>query len=107
MTLKAFGKEQPLIKGDMAPEQQPAQRNNVATATAADDDPAKDITTDDKADDDAAAVTKIEKNNSKKNEAPKENVTKPVKTKNPAPVTIPATPKPQKPKATYGGIRER
>ncbi len=77
---EGFGEVQPLIKGDMAPAQQPAQQNNVATAQS-DDEPAKDIETDDNADDDAAAVTKIEKNDSKKNEAPKENVIKPVKTK--------------------------
>lgn len=100
---EGFGEVQPLIKGDMAPDQQPVKQNNVASAPAADNNQAKDITTDDKADDDAAPVTKIEKNNSKKNEAPKENVTKPVKANNP--VTTPAPPKPQKPKATYGGIK--
>ncbi len=101
---EGFGETQPLIKGDMAPAQQPAQQNNVAAAQP-DDEPAKDINADDKADEDAAAVTKIEKNNSKKNEAPKETVTKTVKTKNPAPVTTPAPPKPQKPKNVYTGVK--
>jgi hypothetical protein len=90
----------------MAPAQQPAQQNNIATAPA-DDEPAKDINTDDKPDADAAAVTKIEKNNSKKNEAPKENVTKPVKTKTPAPVTTPAPPKPPKPKVLMPGTTKK
>ena len=101
---EGFGEVQPLIKGDMAPAQQPAHQNNVASAPA-NEEPAKDINTDDKPDADAAAVTKIEKNNSKKNEAPKENITKPVKTKTPAPVTTPAPAKPQKHKATYGGVQ--
>lgn len=99
---EGFGEEQPLIKGEKGPAQNPVPqpRQNVA---AANDDPAKDIETDDKADDDAAAVTKVEKNNSKKYEAPKENVKKTVKTNNPVTVSTPAPPKPQKPRATYNG----
>ena len=100
---EGFGEVQPLIKGDMAPVQQPAQQNNVATAPA-NDEPAKDITTDDKPDADAAAVTKIEKNSSKKNEAPKENVKKPVKINNPSPVAA-VVPKPQKPQQIYTGTK--
>lgn len=97
--MEGFGEEQPLIKGEMAPAQDPAPAPRQQTAAS--DDPAKDIETDDN-DKDAAPVTKIEKNNSKKNDAPKENITKPVKS-NPAPVTTPAPPKPQKPKFTYNG----
>lgn len=97
--MEGFGEEQPLIKGEMAPAQEPAPQQQQ---TAASDEPAKNIETDD-TDKDAAPVTKVEKNDSKKNEAPKENVTKPVKTNNPAPVTTPAPPKPQKPKFTYNG----
>jgi hypothetical protein len=99
---EGMGDEQPLIKGERAPAQEPTPQPQEAIA-AANDDAAKDIETDDKADDDAAAVTKVEKNTSKKNEAPKENVSKPVKTNNPAPVPTPAPPKPQKPKFTYNG----
>jgi hypothetical protein len=97
---EGFGEEQPLIKGEMAPAQEPAPQSRPIAA--ANDDPAKDI---DAADDDkeeAATVTKTEKNNSKKNEAPRETVTKPVKTNTPTTVTAPA-PKPQKPKFTYNG----
>lgn len=97
--MEGFGEEQPLIKGEMAPAQDPAPQPQQ---TAASDDPAKSIETDDN-DKDAAPVTKVEKNDSKKNEPPKENVTKPVKTTNPVPVTTPAPPKPQKPKFTYNG----
>jgi len=97
---EGFGEQQPLIKGEMAPAQEPAPQQQQ-TASAANDEPAKDIATDEKADEDAAPVTKVEKNNSKKNDAPKETVTKAVK--NPAPVTTPAPPKPQKPKFTYNG----
>ncbi len=99
---EGMGEEQPLIKGERAPAQENIPQPQQTSAAAA-DEPAKDITTDDKADEDAAPVTKVEKNNSTKNEAPKENVTKPVKTNNPAPVPTPAPPKPQKPKFTYNG----
>ncbi len=98
--MEGFGEEQPLIKGEMAPAQDPVPQQQQQNAAS--DDPAKDIETDD-SDKDAAPVTKVEKNNSKKNDAPKENVTKPVKTNNPVPVTTPAPPKPQKPKFTYNG----
>ena len=99
---EGMGEEQPLIKGEKAPAQIPEPQPQQTNA-AASDDAAKDIETDDKADDDAAAVTKVEKNNSKKNDAPKENVTKPVKTNNPVATPTPAPPKPQKPKFTYNG----
>lgn len=97
---EGFGEVQPLIKGDMSPAQDPApQPQQVAAAR---EEPAKDIDADDSKDEDAAAVKKVEKNNSKKNEAPKEDVKKPVKV-SPAPVVTPAPPKPQKPKFTYNG----
>ena len=99
---EGMGEEQPLIKGEKAPAQQPTPEPQQS-AVAANNEPAKDIETDDKADEDAAPVTKVEKNNSKKYEAPKENATKPVKNNTPAPVPIPAPPKPQKPKFTYNG----
>lgn len=99
---EGFGEVQPLIKGEMSPAQDPApQPQQVAAAVK--DEPAKDIEADESKDEDAAAVKKIEKNTSKKNEAPKENITKPVKVNNPAPVATPAPPKPQKPKFTYNG----
>lgn len=97
---EGMGEEQPLIKGERAPAQEPAPQPQ-SSATAANDEPAKDIETDDNANEEAAAVTKVEKNNSKKFDAPKENVTKPVKTNNPVPT--PAPPKPQKPKYAYNG----
>lgn len=99
---EGFGEVQPLIKGEMSPAQDPAPQPQQVAADVK-DEPAKDIEADDSKDEDAAAVKRIEKNNSKKNEAPKENITKPVKVKNPAPVATPAPPKPQKPKFTYNG----
>jgi len=99
---EGMGDEQPLIKGERAPSQDPMPQPQNTTA-AASDDAAKDIDTDDNANDDAAPVTKVEKNNSKKLDAPKENVTKPVKSNNPSTVATPAPPKPQKPKYAYNG----
>jgi hypothetical protein len=99
---EGMGDEQPLIKGERAPATEPMPQPQ-SSAAAANDEPAKDIETDDNANEEAAAVTKVEKNNSKKFDAPKENVTKPVKTNNPVPVPTPAPPKPQKPKYAYNG----
>ena len=98
---EGFGEVQPLIKGNMAPAQQPAAQQQKASA-AQQEAPAKDIQPDEKADEDAAPVTKPEKVIPKTNNTAKEPVTKPVKTITPAPVLLPA-PKPQKPKATYNG----
>jgi outer membrane biosynthesis protein TonB len=98
---EGFGEVQPLIKGEMAPAQDPAPRPQQVAA--AKEEPSKDIDADESKDEDAATVKKMEKNNSKKNEAPKENITKPVKVNNPVAVATPAPPKPQKPKATYNG----
>jgi hypothetical protein len=88
--VEGFGEVQPLIKGDMAPAQEPAPQQQKASA--AQEPPARDIQPDDNADADAAPVTKPEK------VIPKTNN----KTSNPVPVVMP-TPKPQKPKATYNG----
>lgn len=99
---EGMGDEQPLIKGERAPSQDPVPLPQNTTA-AASNDAAKDIETDDNANEEAAPVTKVEKNNSKKLDAPKENVTKPVKTNNPSTVATPAPPKPQKPKYAYNG----
>jgi len=98
--VEGFGEVQPLIKGDMAPAQEPAAQQQKAAA--AQEPPAKDIQPDDNADEDAAPVTKPAKIIPKTNNIAKEPVTNPVKTKVPAPVVMP-TPKPQKPKATYNG----
>ena len=97
---EGFGEVQPLIKGNMAPAQQPAAQQQKASA--AQEAPTKDIQPDDKADEDAAPVSKPEKVIPKSNNVAIEPVKKPVKTITPAPVTMPA-PKPQKPKATYNG----
>ena len=98
---EGFGEEQPLIKGAMAPAQEPAPQQQQTAA--ADNTPAQDLQPDDNAEADAAAVTKPVKKITKPTITPKENTTKPVKTNNPAPVTTPAPPKPQKPKFTYNG----
>ena len=98
---EGFGEEQPLIKGEMAPAQEPApQQQNKA---AAENTPAQDLQPDDNAEADAAPVIKIEKKVTKPTNVPKENTTKPVKTNNPSPITAPPPPKPQKPKFTYNG----
>lgn len=97
---EGFGEVQPLIKGEMAPSQEPAAQQQKASA--AQEPPAKDIQPDDNADEDAAPVTKPEKVIPKATAIAKEPVSKPVKTTTPAPVVMPA-PKPQKPKATYNG----
>ena len=102
---EGFGKEQPLIKGEGAPIKEQIQQDQQTAS--ANEEPAKDIQTDDKANEDAAPVTKIEKNNSTKNEAPKESVKKPVKTNNPVPVTTPAPPKPPKPKVLFPGTSKK
>ena len=98
---EGFGEVQPLIKGAMAPSQEPAAQQQKASA-AQQQAPAKDIQPDEKADEDAAPVTKPEKVIPKTDNIAKEPVTKPVKTITPAPVLVPV-PKPQKPKATYNG----
>ena len=98
---EGFGKVQPLIKGDMAPAQEPAAQQQKTVA--ANDAPAKQIEPDDKADEDAAPVTKPVKTINRPIVTPKENNTRPVKTNNPAPITTPPVPKPQKPKFTYNG----
>ncbi len=98
---EGFGEVQPLIKGEMAPAQEPAAQQQKASP--AQQQPAKeDIQPDDKADEDAAPVNKPEKVIPKKTPVADVPVTKPVKTTTPAPVVMP-TPKPQKPKATYNG----
>jgi hypothetical protein len=98
--VEGLGEVQPLIKGDMAPAQEPAAQQQKAAA--AQEPPAKDIQPDDNAGEDAAPVTKPAKIIPKTNNIAKVPVTNPVKTKVPAPVVMP-TPKPQKPKATYNG----
>lgn len=98
--IEGFGEVQPLIKGEMAPAQEPAPQTQKAAA--AKQNAAEDIKPDENEDKDAAPVTKPEKVIPKTNKIAKEPVTTPVKTTNPAPVTMP-TPKPQKPKATYNG----
>ena len=97
---EGYGEVQPLIKGEMAPSQEPAAQQQKASA--AQEPPAKDIQPDDNADEDAAPVTKPVKVIPKATAIAKEPVSKPVKTTTPAPVVMPA-PKPQKPKATYNG----
>lgn len=98
---EGFGEVQPLIKGEMAPAQQPSAQQQKAAA-AQQEPIAKDIQPDEKADEDAAPIPKPVKLFPKATAISNEPVTKPLKTTTPAPVTMPA-PKPQKPKATYNG----
>ena len=94
------GQVQPLIKGAMEPAQEPAAKPQQAAAS---NEPATDAEPDENAEADAAPVSKPEKAIPKSNTPPKENVAKPVKVNNPAPVTTPPVSKPQKPKFTYNG----
>lgn len=101
---EGFGEEQPLIKGEMAPPQPPAPQPQQS-AVAANDEPSKDIEPDDNADEDAAAVKKPEKVIPKTTTVKENTATKPVKTNKPVVAEVPPAPKPQKPKATYGGVQ--
>jgi hypothetical protein len=97
---EGFGKEQPLIKGEMSPEAeapvQAKQAAQVKTQAAE-----ETVQPEDNAEEDAAAVTKTEKAK-KPNPSVTPVVKQPVKNINPVPVIAPA-PKPQKPIATYKG----
>jgi hypothetical protein len=98
---EGFGKEQPLIKGQMSPEvEAPVQAKQAAQVkTQAAEETAQP---DDNAEEDAAPVTKTVKPVKKPNPSVTPVVNKPVKNVSPAPVLLPA-PKPQKPIATYKG----
>ncbi len=97
---EGFGEVQPLIKGEMAPAQEPFPQTQKAAPAKV--EAAENIKPDENEDKDAAPVTKPEKIVPKTNKIAKEPVTTPVKTTTPAPVVMP-TPKPKKPKATYNG----
>jgi hypothetical protein len=97
---EGLGETQPLIKGEMAPAQElspPAQTN-----PAPKQEDTKEIQPDEKAEADAAPIAKTEKKSPKKNIVLKP-VKLPVKKNNPAPIIVPALPKPAKPKLTYQG----
>lgn len=100
---EGFGEEQPLIKGEMAPAEEPDPAPQKAAAPVANDEAAEDIQPDDNAEADAAPVTKPVKTVPKAVNPPKENTTKPTKTTTPTTTPTPAAPKPQKPKFTYNG----
>lgn len=88
---EGFGKEQPLIKGEMAPSDPVPQ---ASVQAAANPEPAKEIQAEDTRDEEAAPVNKPVKNT-------------PKVTPTPAPVPTPApAPKPQRPRiAGYNGPR--
>ncbi|MBC7886683.1 MAG: hypothetical protein H7Z13_02260 [Ferruginibacter sp.] len=98
---EGFGLEQPLIKGQRAPAQEPeVQAQNSA---AAKEEASKDIQPDDNAEEDAAPITKPVKASPKTNNIAKQPTTQPAKTNNTSTVVAPPAPKPQKPKLTYNG----
>lgn len=99
---EGMGEEQPLIKGERSPMQEPVPepKQNIAPAT---NDASKDIETDDNADEDAAPITKVEKNKNKNTDVPKEAIVKPSKSTSNSTTNTPAPPKPQKPKYAYNG----
>jgi outer membrane biosynthesis protein TonB len=98
---EGFGKEQPLIKGEMSPEAEaPVQAKQAAQAKTQEAE--ETVQPDDNAEEDAAPVTKTEKPVKKPNTSVTPVVKQPVKNINPVPVVAPA-PKPQKPIATYKG----
>ena len=98
---EGFGKEQPLIKGQMSPQAEaPVHAKQAAQVKTQ----AAEETTqpDDNAEEDAAPVTKTEKTVKKPNTSVTPVVKQPEKNINPAPVTLPA-PKPKQAIATYKG----
>lgn len=101
---EGWGEDQPLIKGEMSPEEnQPAPPKEQAAAPVANEEPARDITDDNETDEDAAAVAKppVKDPEAKKiTDKPTPAVTKP--SPNPTPAVAPA-PTPRKPRITYNG----
>ncbi len=91
---EGFGEVQPLIKGEKAPGEAPAEQQHQPVA-AANPEPAKQQMDDDSKDADAIPVTKPVKAVTKPTVTPTPPTTKPVT--NTPPVTVPE-PKPQKPK---------
>lgn len=98
--IEGFGDEQPLIKGEMSPDQAQAQQQK---STPADNKPTQDLQPDANAEADAAAITKPIKVTPKAIAIPKETAVKPVKNNNPVVTNTPPAPAPKKPKFTYNG----
>ncbi len=99
---EGFGQEQPRIRGERAPAQEPEVQQQKAAA-AKEEEPAKNIEPDENAENDAATVTKPEKIKPKTTVIAEHPAVKPAKTNNTTPVEAPPAPKPQKPKLTYDG----
>jgi len=98
---EGFGKEQPLIKGEMSPEvQAPVQAKQAAQVKTQEAE--ETAQPDDNAEEDAAPVTKTTKPVKKPTPSVTPVAKEPVKNISPVPVVAPA-PKPQKPIATYKG----
>ncbi len=97
---EGYGKNQPLIKGEMSPTEQPIeelhQKSSVAKSEAS-----KNIQTDENADKDAAPVIKTKKQNTKAINITKQPISKRINN-NPEPVAV-STPKPKKPLFAYNG----
>ncbi|MCW3091857.1 MAG: TonB C-terminal protein [Ferruginibacter sp.] len=98
---EGFGVEQPRIKGERAPAQEPVAQPQKASA--AKEEPAKDIQPDDNAEEDAAPIVKPKKATPKTNNIAKQPTEQPSKANTPVAVMAPPSPKPQKPKLTYNG----
>jgi len=98
---EGFGAEQPRIRGERAPAQEPVAQPEKTTASK--EEPAKNIEPDENAENDAAPVTKPEKTKPKTEKIAEHPVTEPAKKSSPVAVVAPPTPKPQKPKLTYNG----
>jgi len=99
--LEGYGKEQPLIKGEMSSTQQPIEELHQKSS-AARDEASKDIQADENDDKDAAPVVKPKKPDPTVNTIAKQPATNHIKNNNPEPVVKP-TPKPQKPLFAYNG----
>lgn len=95
---EGYGEEQPLIKGEMSPQQDPVPAS--PQASGAESAAAEDIAANDDTDPEAATVPKAVKADTKKT-TPRETTVKPVK--NTSTVSTPAPPKPRQPKFTYQG----
>jgi hypothetical protein len=95
-----FGKDQPLIKGDMSPTPETPPKEQQATAAPKSDASQDNVNPDDNADKDAAPVIKPDK------EIHKAIVKAPIKTKDKPKEIMPvmkSAPKPEKPMFTYNG----
>jgi hypothetical protein len=99
---EGWGEEQPLVKGEMSPEENRPEPPQQAPAPPAEEEPARDVTDDNETDEEAAPVAKPPV----KDPAAKKITDKPTSTTaKPSPTPTPAPPAPpvRKPRLVYNG----